>query len=111
VGTRGIFMPSNENPIYPRRVMFTKTSEIESMLDAEIRSTLAVMEGLEKTDEKYGKLLEHVTKLHKLPTSSGSSRSSDTNTWDRSPAKPSASSSSLGNRQTWTDTIPKRGVV
>lgn len=46
--------------------MFTKTSEIESMLDAEIRATLAVMEGLEKTDEKYGKLLEHVAKLHKL---------------------------------------------
>lgn len=46
--------------------MFTKTSATELMFDAEIQATLVKMKDLEKTDEKYGKLLEHVTKLHKL---------------------------------------------
>lgn len=46
--------------------MLTKKTETESMLDAEIQATLVKMKDLEKTDEKYGKLLEHVTKLHKL---------------------------------------------
>lgn len=46
--------------------MFTKPSQTESMFDAEIQATLVKMKDLEKTDEKYAKLLDHVTKLHKL---------------------------------------------
>jgi hypothetical protein len=46
--------------------MFTKTSATELMFDAEIQATLVKMKDLEKDSAEYAKLLEHVSKLHKL---------------------------------------------
>lgn len=46
--------------------MFTKTSATESMLTAEIEATLVKMKDLTKESAEYGKMLEHVIKLHKL---------------------------------------------
>lgn len=40
----------------------------ESQLDAELKSALTALASLEKTDEKYGKLVENVARLHKLKT-------------------------------------------
>lgn len=46
--------------------MFTRRSETESMLDAEIRVLLDKMDKLDKTTPEYDKHLERVSKLHKL---------------------------------------------
>jgi len=47
--------------------MFTK-SQTEIMLDAEIQSALKKLAETDKKSEEYGKLVEHITKLHKLTT-------------------------------------------
>lgn len=41
-------------------------SQIESTLDAEILSALKELDGQEKTSEKYGTIVERISKLHKL---------------------------------------------
>lgn len=46
--------------------MFTKQTETESMLDAEIRAALVRLGDLPKTDKEYGDLLERIAKLHKI---------------------------------------------
>lgn len=46
--------------------MFTKQNETESKLDAEISDALDKLKTIDKTDEKYGKLVEQISKLHKL---------------------------------------------
>lgn len=45
--------------------MFTK-SQTESRLDAEILEALAKLDGLEKTSEEYGTIVDRIAKLHKL---------------------------------------------
>jgi len=43
-----------------------RKSETETKLDAEIRTALAKLDGLEPTSEEYAKTVDMVSKLHKL---------------------------------------------
>jgi hypothetical protein len=47
--------------------MFTKTTEIQTLLDTEIQAALAELALVtDKSSEKYGTLLDRISKLHKL---------------------------------------------
>jgi hypothetical protein len=48
--------------------MFTKKSEIESQLDDEIQTLLTKLQTPDMKPEDYGKIVEHMTALHKLKT-------------------------------------------
>jgi hypothetical protein len=45
--------------------MFTK-NQTATKLDAEINAALETLKTLDKKSEEYGKLIDHISKLHKL---------------------------------------------
>jgi hypothetical protein len=59
--------------------MFTKQTETESMLDAEIARALVKLKDLDSDAKEYGELLERIAKLHKLKTEEQSEKISPNN--------------------------------
>jgi hypothetical protein len=60
-------------------MFFQKQDSTESMFDAEIRAVLIELKNLEKNSDDYNKLLERVTRLHKLKAEEAPERISPNN--------------------------------